>query len=103
MRWVQAGIRRRPAAGARRTMGSKTLPAAWSKHWIWVNDLVFPHMTDGMAYLVDGDNGDYLGTLSTGASFNRVLLPKAGEVMYSPETYFARGTRGTTHRRGDLV
>ena len=81
-------------------MGSKTLPQAWGKHWIWVNDLVFPHMTDGMAYLVDGDNGDYLGTLSTGASFNRVLLPKGGEVMYSPETYFARGTRG---QRTDVV
>ena len=81
-------------------MGSKTLPASWGKHWIWVNDLVFPHMTDGMAYLVDGYNGEYLGTLSTGASFNRVLLPKSGDVMYSPETYFARGTRG---QRTDVV
>ena len=30
------------------------LPAP-SKHWVWVNDFVFPHMADGMAYLVDGD------------------------------------------------
>ena len=32
------------------------LPAP-SKHWVWVNDFVFPHMADGMAYLVDGDTG----------------------------------------------
>jgi methylamine dehydrogenase heavy chain len=81
-------------------MGSKSLPAAWNKHWVWVNDFVFPHMTDGMAYLIDGDSGDYLGTLSTGASFVRVLLPSSGDLMYSPETYFSRGTRGT---RTDVV
>jgi methylamine dehydrogenase heavy chain len=81
-------------------MGSKSLPQPWSRHWVWVNDFVFPHMTDGMAYLVDGDSGAYLGTLSTGASFNRVLVPAAGEVMYSPETYFSRGTRG---ERTDVV
>jgi len=31
-----------------------------SKHWVWVNDFVFPHMADGMAYLIDGDSGRYL-------------------------------------------
>jgi methylamine dehydrogenase heavy chain len=71
-----------------------------SKHWVWVNDFVFPHMADGMAYLVDGDSGGYLGTLSTGYGFAHVLLSRDGKVIYSPETYFSRGTRGT---RTDVV
>src|SRR5664279_5534287 len=49
-----------------------TVPA--SKHWVWVNDFVFPHMSDGMAYLVDGDSGRYLGTLSTGYGFAHLCL-----------------------------
>src|SRR5271168_678188 len=71
-----------------------------SKHWVWVNDFVFPHMSDGMAYLIDGDSGRYLGTLSTGYSFARVLLSRDGKIIYSPETYFSRGTRG---KRTDVV
>ena len=77
-----------------------TLAVPASKHWVWVNDFVFPHMADGMAYLVDGDSGRYLGTLSTGYSFAHVLLARDGKLIYSPETYFARGTRGT---RTDVV
>src|ERR1700682_5177655 len=71
-----------------------------SPHWVWVNDFVFPHMADGMAYLIDGDSGRYLGTLSTGYSFAHVLLSRDGKLIYSPETYFARGTRG---KRTDVV
>ena len=78
---------------------SLTLPRP-SPHWVWVNDFVFPHMADGMAYLIDADAGRYLGTLSTGYSFTRVVLPRDGKVIYSPETYFSRGTRGT---RTDVV
>src|SRR5271169_7253560 len=77
-----------------------TLPVPASKHWVWVNDFVFPHMSDGMAYLIDGDSGRYLGTLSTGYSFARVLLSRDGKIIYSPETYFSRGTRG---KRTDVV
>lgn len=77
-----------------------TLPVPASKHWVWVNDFVFPHMADGMAYLIDGDSGRYLGTLSTGYSFARVILSRDGKIIYSPETYFARGTRG---KRTDVV
>lgn len=51
-------------------------------------------MTDGMAYLIDGDDGRCLGSLSTGMSFVRVVLPRDGRVIYSPETYFSRGTLG---------
>lgn len=71
-----------------------------SKHWVWVCDLVFPHMADGMAFLIDGDTGRYLGTLSTGWGFVRVLLPRDDKLIYSPEIYFSRGTRG---KRTDVV
>src|SRR5260370_3017312 len=77
-----------------------TLAVPASKHWVWVNDFVFPHMADGMAYLIDGDSGRYLGTLSTGYSFAHVLLSRDSKLIYSPETYFSRGTRGT---RTDVV
>jgi methylamine dehydrogenase heavy chain len=77
-----------------------TLAVPASKHWVWVNDFVFPHMSDGMAYLIDGDTGRYLGTLSTGYSFEHVLLSRDGKLIYSPETYFSRGTRG---KRTDVV
>jgi methylamine dehydrogenase heavy chain len=41
-----------------------------------------------------------LGMLSTGFSFTGIVAPKAGGVIYSPEIYFARGSRGT---RTDVV
>ena len=77
-----------------------TLPVPASKHWVWVNDFVFPHMADGMAYLVDGDTGRYLGTLSTGYGYSHLLLSRDGKLIYSPETYFSHGTRG---KRTDVV
>jgi methylamine dehydrogenase heavy chain len=83
-----------------RGASSATLPMPASKHWVWVNDFVFPHMADGMAYLVDGDTGRYLGTLSTGYGFERLILTRDGKIIYSPETYFSRGTRG---KRTDVV
>lgn len=78
---------------------NEKLPAP-SPHWMWVNDFVFPHMTDGQALLVDGDKGTYLGMLSTGFGFTRLVIPQDGKIIYSPETYFSRGTRGT---RTDVV
>jgi len=69
-------------------------------HWVWVNDMAFFAFPDGKAFLVDGDSGRMLGMLSTGYSFTSVLIPKAGAVIYAPETYFSRGTRGT---RTDVV
>jgi methylamine dehydrogenase heavy chain len=77
-----------------------SLPATASPHWVWVNDFVFPHMTDGQALLVDGDSGRFLGMLSTGFGFARVVPSKDGKVIFAPETYFSRGTRGT---RTDVV
>jgi methylamine dehydrogenase heavy chain len=84
--------------GGTRTTETLALPPP--KHWVWVNDFVFPHMTDGAAHLIDGDTGRYLGMLSTGSSFSHVVLSRDGKLIYSPEIYFSRGTRGT---RTDVV
>jgi methylamine dehydrogenase heavy chain len=81
-------------------LATTQLPATRNPHWVWVNDLVFHHMADGKAFLLDGDSGRMLGMLSTGFGYNGVLVPKSGEVIYSPETYFSRHTRGT---RTDVV
>lgn len=76
------------------------LPAKPGAHWVWVNDIVFHHMADGKAFLLDGDSGRMLGMLSTGFSYNGVVLPANKSVILSPETYFSRGTRG---ERTDVV
>ncbi len=76
------------------------LPAPSGPHWVWVNDLVFHHMVDGKAFLLDGDSGRMLGMLSTGFGYNGIVLGKSGSELLSPETYFSRGTRGT---RTDVI
>jgi len=76
------------------------LPAEPNPHWVWVNDIVFHHMADGKAYLVDGDSGKFLGMLSTGAAFVGLVLPSDYSQIYAPETYFSRGTRG---ERTDVI
>ncbi len=76
------------------------LPAEPNPHWVWVNDIVFHHMVDGKAYLVDGDSGRFLGMLSTGMGFVGLVLPSDYAQIYSPETYFSRGTRG---KRTDVI
>src|ERR1700736_6708033 len=78
----------------------QTLAKPASPHWVWVNDFVFPHMVNGKAMLVDGDSGRFLGELDTGFGSMRVVLAPDGQVIYSPETYFSRGTRG---ERTDVV
>ena len=76
------------------------LPARPGAHWVWVNDMNFFSMPDGKAFLVDADSARMLGMLSTGNSFNAVIVPRSGGVIYAPETYYSRGTRGT---RTDVV
>ena len=76
------------------------LPSKPTPHWVWVNDTSFFAYPDGRAFLVDGDSGKMLGMLSTGISFTGVVVPKAGGVIYSPEIYFSRGSRGI---RTDVV
>jgi len=79
---------------------SIVLPAEANPHWVWVNDIVFHHMADGKSYLVDGDTGKFLGMLSTGLGFIALALPSDYSQIYSPETYFSRGTRG---ERTDVI
>jgi methylamine dehydrogenase heavy chain len=79
----------------------QSLPDKPSPHWVWVNDIVFTHMASGQALLVDGDSGQFLGLLgSTGFSFERIVLVQGGSLIFSPEIYFSRGTRGV---RTDVV
>ncbi|HZO23379.1 MAG TPA: amine dehydrogenase large subunit [Steroidobacteraceae bacterium] len=78
----------------------QALPATISPHWVWVNDIVFSHMANGKAMLVDGDNGRFLGELDVGFGSMHVVLSLDGKVIFSPETYFSRGTRGD---RTDVV
>jgi methylamine dehydrogenase heavy chain len=77
-----------------------TLPETPGPHWVWVNDFKFGAMSDGQARLVDAGTGKYLGTLSTGYGFVRVVPSRDHKLIYSPETYFSRGTRG---ERTDIV
>lgn len=78
----------------------ESVPQPIPPHWIWVNDFVFPHMVSGKALLVDGDRGRFIGQLDTGFGSMRVVPSPDGRVIYSPETYFSRGTRG---ERTDVV
>lgn len=78
----------------------QSLPATASPHWMWVNDIVFSHMASGKAMLVDGDSGHFLGELDVGFGSMRVVPALDGKVIFSPETYFSRGTRGD---RTDVV
>lgn len=80
--------------------GTEVLPSPPGPHWVWVNDIAFFNMTDGRATLVDGDRGTMLGMLSTGYGFTGLVIPKHGNVLYSPESYYSRGTRGV---RTDVV
>jgi len=81
------------------TMGTVTLSAP-GPHWVWVDDLAFGNIIDGRAYLVDADAGVLLGMISTGALFLNLEIPRDYSRIYSAETYYSRGTRGT---RTDVV
>src|SRR5262245_36405592 len=75
------------------------LPAP-APHWVWIDDDAFYMETDGRAYLVDADSGEMLGMLSTGLQFQNLQFPRAYDHIYSPETYYSRGTRG---ERTDVI
>jgi methylamine dehydrogenase heavy chain len=65
-----------------------------SPHWILVNDFNGPGTADSKVYLFDADTGRMLGMLSTGIWRNVVETASDLSTIYSPETYYARGTRG---------
>jgi methylamine dehydrogenase heavy chain len=69
-------------------------------HWFWANDVAFFNMADGRTYLYDADSGKMLGMLSTGLSFTKFETPDDYSVIYSPETYYSRHTRG---ERTDVI
>ena len=88
------------AAAAEPAASVVTLPQPTPPHWVWINDFVFPHMVSGKAMLVDGDAGRFAGALDTGFGSMRLVPSLDGKVLYSPETYFSRGTRG---ERTDVI
>jgi methylamine dehydrogenase heavy chain len=69
-------------------------------HWILVNDLNALGPMDSKVYLFDADSGAMLGMLSTGGWRMTVETAPDFSMIYSPETYYPRGTRGD---RTDVV
>lgn len=69
-------------------------------HWLVVNDVVFTHLLDGRAYIVDGDKGEYLGMVPGGHSHVGVQFTPDGSHLLMPGTFFARGSRG---ERTDVI
>lgn len=69
-------------------------------HWILVNDINFLGYMDSKVYLFDAGVGAMLGMLSTGGYRNAVEVAPDFSFIYSPETYYPRGTRGP---RTDVV
>lgn len=81
------------------TLGVKTLDAP-GPHWFWVHDVAFFNMADGRTYLHNADTGEMLGMLSTGIFYSKFETPDDYRMIYSPETYYSRHTRG---ERTDVV
>ena len=69
-------------------------------HWVVVNDMNFIGYMDSKIYLFDGDSGAMLGMLSAGGWRGAVELAADFSEIYSPETYYERGTRG---ERTDVI
>ena len=63
-------------------------------NWLVVNDPNFLGNMDSKVLLVDVESSQMLGMLSTGAWRNAVELSPNRDLVYSPETYYSRGTRG---------
>ena len=79
--------------------GVETLKDHQGQQWFWLWGNRAPSMIDGRALLFD-DNGKMLGQLDTGFWFNSLLPARTRNELFSVETYFSRGTRGT---RTDVV
>ena len=63
-------------------------------NWLVVNDPNFLGNMDSKVLLMDAKSGQMLGMLSTGAWRNAVEVSPNRDLVYSPETYYSRGTRG---------
>lgn len=71
-----------------------------SAHWLILNDPNFLGNMDSKIYLIDADRNHMLGMLAAGGWRNGVEYSPDFKAIYSPETYYARGTRG---RRTDVL
>ena len=69
-------------------------------NWLLVNDPNFLGNMDSKVLLMDVESRQMLGMLSTGAWRNAVEFSPNRGLVYSPETYYSRGTRG---EREDVV
>ncbi len=65
-----------------------------SPHWLLVNDSNFLGYMDSKVLLMDTDTGRMLGQMATGGWRNAVEIAPDFTVIYSPETYYPRVTRG---------
>jgi methylamine dehydrogenase heavy chain len=68
-------------------------------HWVYIQDLVFPHLIASKSYVLDGDTLNILGMFNTGYLPNQVLSHDKSAV-YVAETYWSKGFRG---ERSDMV
>jgi methylamine dehydrogenase heavy chain len=76
-------------------VGEVTQAPPPAPHQVWVADLVLKRTA-----LLDGDDGRFLGMLSTGTGAIAPVFSQARGEIYLPETYYSRGSRG---ERSDLV
>jgi methylamine dehydrogenase heavy chain len=76
-------------------VGQVTKPPPPAPHQVWVADFLFKRLA-----LLDGDDGRFLGMLSTGTGVIAPAFSQARGEVYLPETYYARGSRGA---RTDVV
>ena len=65
-----------------------------SPHWLILNDPNYLGNMDSKIYLIDADRNHTLGMLSAGGWRNAVEYSLDFKTIYSPETYYERGTRG---------
>lgn len=82
------------------TLNVVELDPVMKPHWIWVNDVSFTRPLDGRAYLVDADNGAFLGMVSGGYVQGPLQLAPDGKSFSMVSTYYSRGTKGD---RTDVV
>jgi methylamine dehydrogenase heavy chain len=76
-------------------VGDVTAAPPPAPHQVWVADFLFRRTA-----LLDGDDGRFLGMLSTGTGAIAPVFSQARGEIYLPETYYARGSRG---ERTDVV